>query len=230
MHTVKHTVELHVRETWARHNGLAWTYAEIAEEAYEAFHSDLLKKLPKPPEDEDPEPYYAQQDRMLKAAIKTIVFAAMSLEASIYDLAAIHLTDDYVKQYLDKLDLLSKWLVIPRLLCGKSLDEQGPAIQALRGVIKSRNSLVHHKSIPVELNAAAFEKARKSINQIGSDAHVAYQSLVLASLELHAVLGVQICVLPPYESTIGITRPRSAALQEAINRCRQIHGKHAKGA
>ncbi len=52
------------------------------------------------------------------SAVSTIVFAGMCLEAEAYDYAAIHLTDAYTTAHLDKLDLISKWVLIPKLITG----------------------------------------------------------------------------------------------------------------
>ena len=86
---------------------------------------------------------------MLVSAIKTIVFSAMATEAAVYDLGAIQLGDMYFKKNLDKLDLVAKWIVVPKLICGTSLDTDGPGIRNLRVLVKARNALVHHKSLPL---------------------------------------------------------------------------------
>ena len=54
-----------------------------------------------------------------KHSIVTVVFSAMAVEAYIYDYAARNLSDSFVKKYLDKLDLVSKWVVIPLIVTGK---------------------------------------------------------------------------------------------------------------
>lgn len=61
------------------------------------------------------------QNKIDKCAIEVIVFCAMALEAYIYDFASRKLTDSYVQNHLDKLDTLSKWVVIPNLVTGKEL-------------------------------------------------------------------------------------------------------------
>lgn len=54
-----------------------------------------------------------------QAAVIAITFAAMSLEAFFYDYAARHLGDDFTKEHLDRLDLPSKLVIVPRLVFGK---------------------------------------------------------------------------------------------------------------
>jgi hypothetical protein len=96
------------------------------------------------------EPEYSAAGRQAdQAGLKVIVFAAMCLEAAIFDYAAIHLGDKYVLQNLDRLDLAAKWAVVPRLITGKSLRPDGQALADLNGLIRARNKLVHAKSAPL---------------------------------------------------------------------------------
>ena len=98
------------------------------------------------------------EDKIGKTAIITVVFVAMAIEAYIYDYAARHLSDDFVKNYIDKLDLVSKWVIIPRLITGNELPRNHQWFGLLKDLVKQRNSIVHHKSheIPV-----AFAEAQK---------------------------------------------------------------------
>jgi len=80
--------------------------------------------------------------------IKAVTFGAMCLESFIYDYAANSFSDTYVRKYLDKLELVSKWVVIPRLTTGKDFPRESKAFEDLRRLIKERNDLVHAKSIP----------------------------------------------------------------------------------
>jgi hypothetical protein len=47
------------------------------------------------------------EKELAKSSIIVIVFSAMAVEAYIYDYAARHLGDNYVKDHLEKLDTLS---------------------------------------------------------------------------------------------------------------------------
>ena len=75
-----------------------------------------------------------------------IVFAAMCLEAFIYDYAAQNFSGHFVRVYLDKLDLKSKWVIIPQLVTGKKFDTEGEAFQLLGKLVGYRNEIVHAKS------------------------------------------------------------------------------------
>lgn len=81
-----------------------------------------------------------------QACIVAVVFTAMYFEAFIYDYAASCLGDRYSKNHLDKLDFISKWVVIPKLITGKEISKSGQAYEALKRLHKDRNSLVHLKS------------------------------------------------------------------------------------
>lgn len=64
----------------------------------------------------------------------------MAIEAAVFDLAAIQLDDKIATVYLDKMDLLGKWMIVPRLICGRSLKEEGPAFNSLRGLVRAHSS------------------------------------------------------------------------------------------
>ena len=81
--------------------------------------------------------------------VKAVIFGAMCLEAFIYDYAAHNFTDTYVKNYLDKLDVVSKWVVVVRLVTGKDFPKESKAFAGLKELIKKRNDFVHSKSGPM---------------------------------------------------------------------------------
>lgn len=81
-----------------------------------------------------------------KNTIKTIIFLTTFLEVYIYDFAGIALGDRYTKEHLDKLDTLSKWIVIPKLITGNEIDKSKAYYSDFKELIKWRNALIHHKS------------------------------------------------------------------------------------
>lgn len=231
---ITHTVNFHVAKTWGRTNNLAWTYFELAQDACSELLTLENSPVPNIVPDEDPAEYFAYTRRLRKTSITVIVFSAMACEAAIYDLAAIHLTDDYATRVLDKLDLFGKWLVIPRLICGKSMDENGPAINGLRGLIKARNALVHHKSEPLvsdlknpDRAISALEGANKRMGAILSQASASFQTLILLSLELNRVLGTIAGSLPFFEDSgyQSMTEDMPKNILEIVHRCREIDAK-----
>ena len=93
-----------------------------------------------------------KNDRIGRLALIVVIFCATSLEAYINHYAISNLSKSYLKTYLDKLDLLSKWVVIPRLTTGTQLDAGSSALQDLSWLITLRNKLVHYKSRKIEID------------------------------------------------------------------------------
>lgn len=89
------------------------------------------------------------QESQEEHLVKAVTFGAMCLEAFIYDYAAHNFTDTYVKNYLDKLDVVSKWVVVVRLVTGKDFPKESKAFADLKELIKKRNDFVHSKSGPM---------------------------------------------------------------------------------
>jgi hypothetical protein len=87
--------------------------------------------------------YYEKREQ---AAVIGITFAAMCLEAFFYDYAASNLGDSFTRKHLDKLDLPSKLLIIPRLVSGKGIDKSAQVFEKVTRLTKDRNYLVHFKS------------------------------------------------------------------------------------
>jgi len=80
---------------------------------------------------------------------EAVIFAALCLEAFVFDYASTHFTTGFAKDYLDGYDLKAKWVVIPRLVTGKDFPRNTEAFQHLGDLIRERNNLVHHKSQPM---------------------------------------------------------------------------------
>tara|TARA_Y100000782_G_scaffold109055_1_gene133413 strand:+ start:11434 stop:12135 length:702 start_codon:yes stop_codon:yes gene_type:complete len=224
-----HLVEFEVMETWARMNSFAKSFAEIAEDSFESYLVAKENYIPMP-DNEDPSAHFISEKELYEASFKTIVFAAMACEAAIFDLAAIQLGDDYVDKYVDKLNLVSKWVVIPKLICGKSMNIKGPALNSLKELTYARNALVHLKSLPIRSANNSVEKAEKHIGKIINSTENAYKTIVLLSLELNRLLGTPAGVLPFYEARTEIdgfseSSNRSEGLIKIINRCRQIDSR-----
>jgi len=87
-----------------------------------------------------------KNDAIGQHALVVITFSTLSLEAYINHYAISRLSRNYLTNYLDKLDLLSKWIVIPRMITGKQLDPGSKSVQDLSWLITVRNKLMHYKS------------------------------------------------------------------------------------
>jgi len=126
------------------------TYYEIASNAYRKT-KELTKKRDSIQgkvelSDDDAAMIADINEEISKNAITVIIFSAFLLEAYINDYAIRRISKGYLEKYLDKLNLLSKWIVIPRVVTGKQLDTGSEAIQDLSWLISQRNKLAHYKS------------------------------------------------------------------------------------
>ncbi|RMT28796.1 hypothetical protein ALP50_02835 [Pseudomonas syringae pv. spinaceae] len=218
-----------IRDTYVRVGTMADTYARIAENAFALFLDDAADPSPLFCPPYDPTGAMDREDRKAANGIKTIVFSAMAIEAAVFDLAAIQLGDRVATLYLDKMDLLSKWMIVPRLICGRSLNENGPAFNSLKGLVKARNALVHHKSREWDREGKA-ERAMTDRWAIFEKDQVpnAFKALVLLSLEVDAVLEDFLGALPFYGTEIYTSSPRHPRVEEVVHRCRVIHTKNWK--
>jgi hypothetical protein len=205
------------------------TYCEIAEEEFGCFLFEKGNPVPKPEWLSEPTDYNDQKARKQVAGIKTIVFSAMALEAAAFEFATLQLGERLAKDYLDKLDVVGKWLVVPRLVCGRSLNEDGPAINGLKGLVKARNALVHHKSKEWNGEYAhtdAINAQRAQLEQV--QVPNAFKTLILLSLELNAVLETD-GPLPAFEDNWIHATPRNVLVAEVVHRCREVHRNNWRG-
>jgi len=127
------------------------TYKEIVK--LEKEHSELQVNMSESEKSSDNfvDKVAEKNDRIGRLVLIVVVFCATSLEAYINHYAISHLSKNYLKTYLDKLDLLSKWIVIPRITTGTQLDAGSRPLQDLSWLITLRNKLVHYKSRTVSI-------------------------------------------------------------------------------
>lgn len=83
---------------------------------------------------------------LVENSISSIIFSGLTVESFINYYGITRLSKNQFNTYLDKLDLLSKWIVIPKFVTGKSIDTGSQSIEFLNKLIRSRNKLVHYKS------------------------------------------------------------------------------------
>lgn len=177
----------------SRIGGLGSWYFDICEKEYSYFieqesvykrESSIEKKL--------------EIDNLIFAAgVKAVIFAALCIEAEINDLAGWQLGDKYFKDHLDGLDIVSKWIVIPRLLSGRELKKSGLAFSSLKKLVRTRNRLTHNKSknfFPGEIDEIAFQKIEKESEEFRGELHNSYKALVFLSLEIEDLLGANLCI------------------------------------
>lgn len=127
--------------------GYLFTYAQIVfnqARRYIFLHD--------PPKDYQVWMMFTQRSQLdaekLECRILSVVSTALFLEAYIYDYAARKESGNFAEKYLDKLDPVSKWVVIPRLFSPPGLDQSSEIFERLRNLFKLRNELIHHKTKP----------------------------------------------------------------------------------
>lgn len=82
----------------------------------------------------------------LECKILAVLSTALFLEAYIFDYGARRESASYVDKFLDKLDPIAKWVVVPRLVVPPGLNRDDEVFERLRRLYKLRNDLVHHKT------------------------------------------------------------------------------------
>jgi len=129
--------------------GYLFTYAQIAFNQFRRFAN--LQHF-----HDDPQGWrkftidFEREAELLECRILAVLSTALFLEAYIYDYGARRESGSYVEKYLDKLDPVAKWVVIPRLAAPPGLERGDNIFERLRKLFKLRNDLVHHKTKEAE--------------------------------------------------------------------------------
>lgn len=124
-------------------------------------------------------------DLLVMHARITVVFSAMTAEAYIWDYAARNFSSSFVKKYIDRLDVISKWVIVPQLVAGGRFPTEGEAFELLKDLIRNRNSFVHHKTTffpedPEEMHA----KLRRTVSEEVEKAERAVEAIKKLVMEL----------------------------------------------
>ena len=89
-------------------------------------------------------------DKIRKQEAIAITFAAMCLEACIWDYVACTTSQNKAEENFGSLNLKAKWVVIPQFFCGSDITKVRVGGTCLLGMLdnlaKERNKLVHSKS------------------------------------------------------------------------------------
>jgi hypothetical protein len=126
-------------------------YARI--EALKKEHDEFQSSLKgKKMSDRDMDILASKNDAIGELALVVVVFSALTLEAYINHYGISRLSRNYFAKYLDKLDMVAKWIVIPKVVTGKQLDPGSTAMQDLDWLVALRNRLVHYKSKRVAID------------------------------------------------------------------------------
>lgn len=147
-----------------------WGRIQILKREHDALEADMGRDPAS--DDAIADQLAAKNDEMGKLALVVVVFSAFTLEAYINDYAITTLSKNYFKNYLDKLDVVAKWIVIPGLVTGNQLASGSSAMQDVAWLVALRNTLAHFKSKEVaiaDIRASDFlwyEDAERAIRAV----------------------------------------------------------------
>lgn len=137
------------KSIWERIEYLTNKYEEEGEEEYKKEIEHLLNEAADIKNQRD------------AAGHISIIFSAMCLEAIINHYAINRTSKTFFENYLDKLDVKTKWVIIPKLLSNVEFNRESQAFELLGKFVKLRNDLVHYKSRVIRFPANMTEQMEK---------------------------------------------------------------------
>jgi hypothetical protein len=159
-----------------RINTLDYTYIDIAIKSYIEFHKaekilnniEEKYKVLKSEDDFNNFIYERLQPResLIQSYITTVIFVSLAIEAYIYDLGASNISDEYVLDHLDKLGIIDKWIIIPRLVFNSNMDKSQKWFELLKKIVYTRNNFVHSKSKDLDYERFKEDKTYREKNSI----------------------------------------------------------------
>lgn len=97
--------------------------------------------------------YYKEQGsiieleaKILKETIKAVIFLGAFLESYFFDYSATALGQGYTEKHIERIDLISKIVLIPKLVTGVEINPDLDFWAGLKHLIKWRNRIVHNKT------------------------------------------------------------------------------------
>jgi len=90
--------------------------------------------------------FWEDSEECKYSAIKIIVFSALFLEAVINDYGLSNISKNFIENYIEKANVKSKWVIIPKLITGNDFPTDSKAFKLLGELISLRNDHVHYKS------------------------------------------------------------------------------------
>lgn len=214
----------HPEENKSRLGGYGRAYFEISQKEY----SKYLEDYDSYEHESDPGDKSKFEDEAFEAAVKTIIFASLCVEASINDYAAWQLGDNYFESHLSNLDVASKWVVIPNLICGVSFDKSGPGFSALKSLMRFRNLLIHNKSENLSLSHPSLDELlTKRTDEFTENTHNAYRALLFLSFEFDMLVGPKYNPIGTLDKEINWTLSIPENLLDIFSKCKNIVTRNA---
>ncbi len=213
----------HPNDGKSRLGGYSHVYFDFCESAY----SKHLVKLDEMAQAENEQKEEELDSDAFEQGIKTIIFAALCVEAAINDYGAWQLGDSYFKAHLNNLDVTSKWVVVPRLVCGKQINKEGPGYGHLVSLVKARNELIHNQSRDFKVTDPSLPKLlEKRSREFEASVHKAYRALLLLSLEFDHLIGPIYNPLPTFDKKVAISYKVPPNLVEIHAECKSIAARN----
>ncbi len=126
------------------------------------------------------------------ASTNFLIYVSLFIEGFIYDYAARNLGDKYSKEHIDRIDVVSKWIIVPKLVSGKEIDRSRHSFEILQKIIKLRNEVIHFKS-------KAFDIKNQNANDfLPIDKQIDFKEVIEALIDL----GNQIMQNDPEDSML----------------------------
>ena len=132
------------------------TLLEIAKDSFKSYEQhlkelDRLMKIGSFTSDgviiyDEQEEIMTTENEIKKDLIKSIIFLNSFLESYFFELSDIVLGASYTKNHIEKMDLLSKIAIIPKLAFGKEFDRSKHYWSSLKSLVKWRNKIIHAKT------------------------------------------------------------------------------------
>jgi len=94
-------------------------------------------------------------------ATMVVLYATISLECFIHNYASRNLGEKYCEKHIEAMNLHTKWLLVPKLVTGRSIPADHDGIALLQKLIKARNNVAHAKAVNFKTNT--LEKQRQKI-------------------------------------------------------------------
>lgn len=123
------------------------TFFAIAHRHHESVKRLVSQREARPTiDDADVDFCCAKNAEIQRAAMVSLIFSALTLEAFINNYGIERFSRSYFDNHLDKLSSVSKWIIIPKLVTGKTIDSDSQPYEQLRRLFRRRDHLVHYKT------------------------------------------------------------------------------------
>ena len=168
-------------------------------------------------------------ERVEEAAVEPVIFAAMSLEAALFDLGACLFGEGFAT-HTDKLDPVGKYVVLAQFVDRKAPNPSGVTLQSIQALVTTRNKLVHHKSHSMLENdwTNILSKAKKAHAQHLVGISSSFNALVLFSLHFDGNIFEELRILPSFKKREYWESVVPTELHEDVKRCIELSAKEAR--